>query len=91
MVEVPGPPISDLQEIASSNVSRVLFAAFIYPVLQFFAKTSELIGTLFDVFIIPATSFIDGLGALLLAIVGGAANITDAGSGAAARIRWRVG
>jgi hypothetical protein len=85
MASVPGPPISDLQEIASSNVSKILFAAFIYPVLQFFAKSSELIGTLFDVIIIPATSFIDGLGALILAIVGGAANIIDAGSGAAAQ------
>jgi hypothetical protein len=80
----PGPPLSDLRSIASSNVSRVLFAAFIYPVLQFFGKSSELIGTLFDVIIIPATSFIDGLGALILAIVGGAADIIDAGSGAAA-------
>lgn len=81
---VPGPPIEDLQEIASSNLNRVLFAAFIYPVLQFFAKSSELIATLFDTIIIPSRAFIDGLGALILALVGGAANIIDAGSGAAA-------
>ena len=85
MASVPGPPLDDLTSIASNNLSRVLFAAFIYPVLQFFAKTSELIGTLFDVIIVPATSFIDGLGSLILAIVGGAASIIDAGSGAAAQ------
>lgn len=84
MASVPGPPLDDLRSIASSNISRVLFAAFIYPVLQFFAKSSELIGTLFDVIIVPATSFIDGLGALILSIVGGAADIINAGSGAAA-------
>lgn len=84
MASVPGPPLEDLRSIASSNISRVLFAAFIYPVLQFFAKSSELIGTLFDVIIVPATSFIDGLGALILSIVGGAADIINAGSGAAA-------
>lgn len=84
MAEVPGPPISDLQDIASNNVPRILFAAFIYPVLQFFASASELIATLFDTIIIPARAFIDGLGALILAIVGGAADVIDAGSGAAA-------
>lgn len=84
MASTPGPPISDLQDIAESNVSRILFAAFIYPVLQFFAKSSELIATLFDTVIVPATSFIDGLGQLILAIIVGAADIIDAGAGAAA-------
>ncbi len=84
MVSIPGPPISDLQEIASNNVSRILFAAFIYPILQFAAKTSELIAALFNIIIVPTTAFIDGLGQLILAITVGAADVIGAGSGAAA-------
>lgn len=84
MASTPGPPIEDLRSIAESNVSRILFAAFIYPVLQFAAKTSELIAALFNIVIVPTTAFIDGLGQLILAIIVGAANVVDAGSGAAA-------
>jgi hypothetical protein len=84
MASTPGPPISDLQEIASSNVNRILFAAFVYPILQFAAKTSELIAALFNIIIVPTTTFIDGLGQLILAIIVGAADIVSAGAGAAA-------
>jgi len=84
MPPTPGPPIEDLKEIANSNVSKILFAAFIYPVLQFAAKSSELIAALFNTVIVPITAFIDGIGQLILAIVVGAADIISAGSGAAA-------
>ncbi|WP_049934663.1 hypothetical protein [Haloplanus natans] len=65
-------------------MSRILFAAFIYPILQFAAKTSELIAALFNIIIVPTTAFIDGLGQLILAITVGAADVIGAGSGAAA-------
>ncbi|GAB3321403.1 hypothetical protein [Haloplanus salinarum] len=83
MAETPGPPLESLRSIAESNVQRILFAAFIYPVLQFLGKTSELIGALFDVIIVPTTSFIDGFGQFILALVVGGADVIGAGSGAA--------
>jgi hypothetical protein len=45
----------------------------------------DLVDVAFDIFIVPLQSFLTGIGQLILAVVGGAADIVDAGSGTAAR------
>lgn len=71
--------------LSESGIRKSIFLLFVLPVAEFAFGVVDLIDTAFDLFIVPAQSFITGVGSLVLAIVGGAANIIDAGSGAAAQ------
>lgn len=77
--------LKNLSEIGTSQARRAVFLLFIAPIAEFAFGIVDLIGTVFDLFIVPAQSFLQGIGELILAIVGGAADIVNAGSSAGVR------
>jgi hypothetical protein len=77
--------LKSLSEIGTSQARRAVFLLFIAPIAEFAFGIVDLLGTIFDLFIVPAQSFLQGIGELILAIVGGAAGIVDAGASTAAR------
>jgi hypothetical protein len=77
--------LKDLSEIGTSQARRAVFLIFVAPLGEFAFGIVDLIDAIFGLFITPIVSFTQGVGELILAVVGGAANIVDAGSGTAAR------
>jgi hypothetical protein len=70
---------------SGQRAGAIVLLAFLLPIVEFFGSLAELIGTLFDIPITLITSTIDGFGALILSVVGGAARLISAGAESAAR------
>ena len=77
--------LKGLSSISTNQARRAVFLLFLAPIAEFAFGIVDLIDALFNVIVAPINALITGLGSLVLAIVGGAADIVDAGSGAAAR------
>lgn len=77
--------LKSLGSIGENSIRRSLFLLVIAPIASFAFGIVDLIDAAFSLFIIPLQSFTQGIGELVLALIGGAADIISAGSGAAAR------
>jgi hypothetical protein len=77
--------LKSLGSITEDQAGRSVFLLILLPIAQFAFGVTDLLRAAFDLFIVPLRSFIDGIGALILAVIGGAADIVNAGSGAAAQ------
>lgn len=90
-MSVASDPIRRLSDLSSTaqgmtagSAQKLLFVTFLLPIITFFDKAAEAVSALMDMFIVPVNSLIDGLGQLILAMIGGAASIIGAGAEASA-------
>jgi len=74
--------LSRLQDAASrgSDPGAVLLWSFVAIFTELFYQVARTIEALFSIIIVPTESFIDGIGMLILAIIGGAARIVGSGA-----------
>lgn len=85
-----GNPLDRLRSVqdAASNpvkIEDVLLTAFITPIVEFLLQVARTIDALFSIIVVPTRIFIDGIGAFILSVVGGAARIVSAGAASTAQ------
>lgn len=71
-----------VQALGGLNVGQTIVALILLPIAAFFGGLSRLITVTFDVLVIPAANFAEGVGNLVFAIFGGLAFVIGEAAGA---------